>query len=996
MRNFFLFIFSASLLIATGCSSSNITKEEAPVFKLSDFNHAVKKKTIGFSLPAGSAADSIKIDSLNKKINIYFNKDFSYAPYREDNVKKTYDDLHKYFSRYYNNFALSIFTLDRPLEDLIPNFFRSDKANYDKTRLPAGLPARPKQVVTNVSKPFKQANGLQNMNIGLWHSHGWYYNNEEDKWEWQRPRLFQSVEDLVPMSFTIQYLIPMLENAGANVYVPRERDIQPNEAVVDNDSGIGKEYIEKSLDKKHVWKTGEGAAFAIGTPPYKEKENPFTEGTHRVVESDSKVSAEASFIPDIPEDGFYGIYISYKASPNNVSDAAFSVYHLGGITEFNINQQIGGSTWFYLGKFKFKKGTNPANGKVLVTNKSGEANKLVSVDAVRFGGGMGIVERNGKTSGRPKYLEGARYWLQYAGMPDSLVYSLNKSKNDYNDDYQSRNEYLNYLYGAPFGPNRDRNNKGLGVPIDISMAFHTDAGITHNDTTVGSLSIYSLEDAKDNIVFPNGMSRIVNRDLADIVQTQIVNDIRKKFDPAWNRRQLQNAQYSESDRPNFPTLLLELLSHQNFLDMKFFHDPRFRFEVSRAIYKGMLKFLSVQYGFQYVVQPLPVNSFSSEFNASGNIVLKWNPVNDSLEETAKPEKYVVYTRINDGDFDNGFIVDKPEAEINNITPGLIYSFKITAVNKGGESFPTEILSACKSKSGKEPVLIVNGFERVAAPAVIETDSFSGFLNSADAGVSDKFSVNLTGVQNDFNPNSPFRTNDAPGHGASYADSETKIIAGNSFDYPYVHGKALLNSGFSFVSTSVKSFTENNSDYNKYKLIDLILGEQKTTHWQRKINDSLYSPSFAAFPKQLQNKLSAYCKAGGNLFVSGSYTASDLLSQNDSVNAKFGKDILKIVSGADHASKGGSVYTVNNFSPSLKDFNFNTEANKLIYAAEAPDEISPSKESKTVLRYSENKFSAATAYKNEYGVVIFGFPLETVLDEGVRNELMNSVLLYFKL
>ena len=30
-------------------------------------------------------------------------------------------------------------------------------------------------------------------------------------------------------------------------------------------------------------------------------------------------------------------------------------------------------------------------------------------------------------------------------------------------------------------------------------------------------------------------------------------------------------------------------------------------------------------------------------------------------------------------------------------PGLVYSFKVTAVNKGGESFPSEILSAYQAK-----------------------------------------------------------------------------------------------------------------------------------------------------------------------------------------------------------------------------------------------------------------------------------------------------------
>ncbi len=36
-------------------------------------------------------------------------------------------------------------------------------------------------------------------------------------------------------------------------------------------------------------------------------------------------------------------------------------------------------------------------------------------------------------SQRPKYQEGARYYLQSAGMPDTLVYLLNKTKIDYSN-----------------------------------------------------------------------------------------------------------------------------------------------------------------------------------------------------------------------------------------------------------------------------------------------------------------------------------------------------------------------------------------------------------------------------------------------------------------------------------------------------------------------------------------------------------------------------------
>jgi hypothetical protein len=74
---------------------------------------------------------------------------------------------------------------------------------------------------------------------------------------------------------------------------------------------------------------------------------------------------------------------------------------------------------------------------------------------------------------------------------------------------------------------------------------------------------------------------------------------------------------------------------------------------------------------------------------------------------------------------------------------------------------------------------VNGFDRVSGPASIDAQNFAGFLNELDAGVPDKYDFNFTGTQFDFDTSSYYRSNDAPGWGASSADYETEIIAGNS-------------------------------------------------------------------------------------------------------------------------------------------------------------------------------------------------------------------------
>ena len=226
---------------------------------------------------------------------------------------------------------------------------------------------------------------------------------------------------------------------------------------------------------------------------------------------------------------------------------------------------------------------------------------------------------------------------------------------------------------------RQSHGKGLNIPVDLAFAFHSDAGTTLNDSIIGTLGIYQTD--AYNGVFANGASRYLSHDLTDLIQSNIVRDIRTLYEPRWTRRGKWNQSYYEARVPRVPTMLLELLSHQNFADMRYGIDPRFRFTVSRAIYKGMLQFLCSQYRMDYIVQPLPVDHMALRMIGENEIELTWEAVNDPLEPTAAPEKYIVYTRIGNGDFDNGTVVDKNS--YRTVLPaGIVCSYKVTALNKG--------------------------------------------------------------------------------------------------------------------------------------------------------------------------------------------------------------------------------------------------------------------------------------------------------------------------
>ncbi|MCU4156172.1 hypothetical protein J1N10_09285 [Carboxylicivirga sp. A043] len=943
--------------------------------------------------------DSFLIDEQQKVLTYYFNKPLSYIPWRENRVKSFINSIKEVQPDSLSDYKMKVFANGYELSSLVPNIYNTT-VGIDSSRLSTSNSV---QHITRSDQAF-YPKGLSGNHLALWHSHGWYYESKLDRWEWQRARLYGSVEDISPMVYVLPYIAPMLENAGALTYIPRERCFNTNEIIIDNDRSTdgSKLVLKKKLHTSSDIGFGLKDTLFVG-------DNPFLHGTSLMV-NDAKGKV-VDYIPVIPMKGQYAVYISYQQNDGNSNKVTYTINHSGGATSYEVNQQLGGGTWVYLGSFDFNKGKDAS---IEVSGRG-----QISIDAIKIGGGMGNVARRPsdeimpnqwslnytgvkkkeaiavnpeefawKTSQRPRFMEAGRYWLQYAGMPDTLVYSLNKEKNDYNDDYQSRGEWVDYLMGAPNGPTNSRDVSGLKIPVDLAFAFHTDAGVTPNDSVIGTLGIYSAE--RDNGVFPNGQSKLASRDLTDVIQTQIVNDVRALYNEEWTRRGMWDKQYSEAWRPNVPTMLLELLSHQNLADMKFGLDPHFRFDVSRAIYKGILKFQAFQEGRDYVVQPLPVDHLALTETSKG-FQLSWQPVLDSLEATAVPVRYKVYTRIGSNGFDNGTVVDGTTYELPKIKKRQILSFKVTALNDGGESFASEVLSIGIASKKAEKVLVVNAFDRISAPAFVDEGNFAGMAWWDDQGVPDKYEYAYTGHQYDFNRQSPWIDDDSPGWGASYATDEGQIIKGNSRDNVIIHGQSILKAGYSFISVSDEVFESPEFDASSYKAVDIILGEEKTTtsYKGKAPKYKIYTPAFMGKVMQLTvNKQ--------HVFMSGAYVGSDIKLNNDTLANDFAADVLRFKWRTNHAVKNGNVYSTDYAAPIfIGQVEFNTEHSPVFYTVEAPDGIEPvGINAVTAFRYNENNVSAGTLYNGEYKTVILGFPFETVMSEKERDELMKQVLKFF--
>lgn len=960
VRNILVALFLASSSLATSVCAANRNTQARDNLGNILKTYVLQNRAKKVIFPSQPYLVSYNLDDRRRTLNVQLSPSFAAQDFTASSVRFYYKRLAKVLPRPYNKYKLTIMAGGLPIEQLVagskcekgmPNAW--GKTEYE------GAPW-----VMNDSRPYFVSHGLFDRHLSLWASHGRYYDGKKDRWKWQRPNLFGTTEDLFTQTIVIPYLIPMLENAGAVVFTPRERDWQKNEVIVDNG---GRGYVEDS--GKETWKTAQENGFAYHAGTYRDGENPFTQGTARAVKATKKVDVSwASYQPNIPQGGKYAVYVSYQSLKNSVSDAQYIVMHKGQRTVFKVNQQMGGGTWVYLGTFDFDRGNNEFN-RVVVTNSSSESG-VVTTDAVRFGGGMGNIERGGSCSGMPRCLEGARYSAQWAGAPYS-VYSSKNGSDDYGDDINVRSNMTNWLAG---GSTYVPTLEGKKVPIELSLAVHSDAGYTTvNDSIIGSLAICttSFNDGRLN----SGVSRMVSHDFADSLLTGLQRDISGKY-RKWTRRYLWDRNYSETRKPEVPSAIIETMSHQNFADMRRGLDPNFRFTLARSLYKTILRFVNGNHSVPSVVQPLPVSNFRIERNSSGGLRLSWIAEKDEQEPTAVPTSYIVYTSEDGMGFDNGTVVYTSSFDFE-AKKGVNYCFKVTALNRGGESFPSETLAAYLSKSAHaKDILVVDGFSRLSGPAVVDDYSRQGFDLGSDIGVSYGLTAGWNGRQQCFDKSRA----GSEGEGSlGYCGDELagRFIMGNNRDGSVCHVKDIAMSGaYNVVGCSLEALDNNLVKLDHYNLVDIAFGLQR--------NDGHSLVVYKTFSETLQSKLRSYAKSGGRILVSGAYVGSDMTQPHE---RSFMSDVLKTTFTGTDTNAGNNMVDGLGLS-----FDIIRQINDRHFAATSVDRIAACDgRSFAAMRYQDGSTAGVAYDGTDYKSFVMGYPYECINNVRTRQQVMKGLL-----
>jgi Fibronectin type III domain len=767
--------------------------------------------------------------------------------------------------------------------------------------------------------------GLSDKVVFIHGGHGYTANSPGNgKWSFQRSESVvggtptEMIEDLGnvdQMTFLADYLF----RAGATVVAQRPIGHQTNEVVLDNDDA-GVTFSGKWLDGK------EGVFFGDkGDVPY----------TYAATSPNE--TAYARFKPNFPEAGFYPVYAWTTYGANRATDQLYCVTHSGGATEVTLNHRRVGNGPVYLGTYYFEAGDG---GYVDISNRSQDADSVVVADMIRFGNGMGDIDRGAGISGLPREDEAALYWVEW---------HVNRAQGVDTDEYRSRESndrdatvgtsprYSEYMNREADGELKDR----------VLVSYHSNAA--------GGRGVTALHNTKHGGTTPNQV--LLVRKLAQEINDDMVaqNDV---LEPDWHNRGTnvlyENPAFNYGELNNshihdeFDATIVEVAFHDQLDDAQLMREAYVRDALARATYQGLLKYFREVDGNATPAAelPLPVTGVSARSNGAGSVQVTWTPPAANEFAGGAATGYRVYASTNGYGFDGGTAVDGAEATqltLKGFNPKTPYFFKVAAVNEGGESAGSEIMAALPSGKKKQ-VLVVNGFDR------------------------------LERSQN------PRQELPAPNN----VVDRVRPRESNSRDYTVQVADAIhaADPSVRFDSASNESVLTGEVDVNDYKTIVWILGEESTAN--------------ETFSADEQKFISQLLASGKNLFVSGAEIAWDLDRPEGPTGADraFCEDTLKAKYVADDAN----VYSVIGVGGSIfEGLNVSFDNGPRYYDVDWPDVIKPQEGAGPAFDYANGSGSAGIQVHGSGSarIVFLGFPFETITTAEDRAAVMGRVLRFFQ-
>ncbi|RIK83869.1 MAG: hypothetical protein DCC67_05600 [Planctomycetota bacterium] len=717
------------------------------------------------------------------------------------------------------------------------------------------------------------------------------------------------------------YYVDYLWRAGATIVPMRPVGRQIHEVVLDNDSaGVAYSGAWSDSTAGNRWYDEDYGAVADAV-------------RYRFASTSAAETAVATYTPTIPQAGFYPVY-AWAAFGGNRTSQLYKVNHTGGQTHVRVDHSKVGNGWVYLGTYHFNSGASAQLGSVQISNE-GAAGKVVIADAIRFGNGMGDVRDSdagigtGGVSGSPREDENALMWLWRAvgqGVaPESIIGTSNVSAPT--------------LMAAHM--NADANPFGTSVYI----GFHSNAAGGRG--AVGLIDVDAGEQTPHQADLALYTGRQINQDM------QALNG---QFEHNWGTRTTHTysgefGEINEGPSAEFDATIIEVAFHDQTQDAQLLRDPKVRDQLGRSTYEATLEYFDHWGGLTSpVALPAPPTHVSVVSNASGEVTLQWTAGPTGVRGGAATG-FRIYASTDGYGFDGGTYVaggGVHTATLSGYDPLLPYYFKVVAVNAGGESRGSEVVTALPSGGAKQ-VLIVNGFDRFD-----RTQNFRYPYAYTGDGLVDR-------VWSRYN---------------------------NSFDYVVQVHTAIYATkpGVHVASASNEAIASGSVNLGDYDAVVWILG-----------NESTADDTFSAAEQSLVEQFVA---AGGDLFVSGAEIGWDLDQQNN------GRTFFETTLKGDYVADDAGTYTVSaaagGIFAGLPNIVFSSgpqfsSLTSQVYNVAFPDVISPQAGAQLALAYSGGVGGAAIDVPGQAGrgnVVMFGFPFETITAAANRSAVMGRVLDFF--
>jgi N-acetylmuramoyl-L-alanine amidase len=472
-----------------------------------------------------------------------------------------------------------------------------------------------------------------------------------------------------------------------------------------------------------------------------------------------------------------------------------------------------------------------------------------------------------------------------------------------------------------------------GQPAEINnavyVAFHTNAG---GGTGTESYRYNGLGSGQPTIT-PGSTQ------LRDSIHKQIIADLRAGWRSTWPDRGVKEANFGElRELHTIPGTLIELAFHDHTGDAADLRTPEFRRMAARAVYKGILKFFTYRDGVPLVFLPEEPTAVSAKNIGSSNIQVSWTaPVTGGIYGHAATG-YRLYISENGRGFGNPVNVTGTTYTFTG-APGKTYFFKVSATNAGGESFPSGVVAA-RTPAGPTPVkyLLVDGFDRLDASAML-------LKNEGGA---------LGNVRRMF------------------------LERMNHYNYMVEHGNGLASCDLSFDGAQNEVVAAGTLSLADYFAIDWFTGEESTADKALDANE--------------KQKIKNYLDGGGRLLLSGAEIGWDI-GRSASANADldFYNNYLKAVYVNDGAGTYHFAGSGNLFAGGSGTFGngFNGYFN-----VDFPDVIGTHGGSELVLNYTGGTGTGAgIGFKGAFHVLYFGFPVEAVINDSARNQLICQSAAY---